>query len=550
MYRTFYQQLVDSVGRGVAPWLLISVPALLFVALQVLATRAWRQRLGALEEEGGWRALLAAAVANSLRLSAGLAGVGFLCLALLVQAGLYSERHGNVTQRNCDAVKSKWGVAHEQHELKARLYVYELQTCEDFTGGGTRQVSEPAEPPHTAFRTGARPPSDPLAAPPLPESRAPEETADDEQVLSDETFQVDLDDKGKPKNPLAVAHRVKKLVRKDAACDAIVGAKIEITLRNSPRYLGGAGYAGFEDTCCFEYVVANQGERNARAAFQFPLPGEGQGLFNRLTVKLDGQDLAPALRCVGNALCWERNLAAGARHNVEISYESRGLESFRYWPGKLREQYLVRMRVVGVPPERLNFPIGAMSPADDLARLFGEDYTLNWDLSRAVTNYAMGIIVPAPVQPGFEVTKILREAPLGLALLALLLVATRLLVGARVSLLAVGLVLLVHYLGYTTFVHVSDLTGSFRLAFLAGMAVPAAAGVAFWIAHDGKCFAGIQSAALHVLFTLGYPLAVYCADYTGALLNAACVLLTAYVMFLAVRALPKVAPPTAVPASA
>jgi hypothetical protein len=512
MYRTFYGQLVDSVGNHAALWLLVSVPVLLFVASQVLATRLWRERLDALAQGSGWRALLAGLFTNSLSLSAGLAGLGLLCLALLVQASLYSEKHGNITQRNYDAVKSKWGVEHEQKELVARLSVYEVETCEDFAGGGTRQVSEPADPP------------------------AESKDADAEEVLSDETFQVDLDDKGKPRSPLAVAHRVKKLVRKEAGADAVVSARIAVALRSCPRFLGGAGYAGFEDQCRFEYSVANRGERTARGTFKFPLPGNGQGLFNRLTLKLDGADATSALRYEDDAVCWQRNLPAGARQRVEISYDSRGLESFRYWPGKLREECTLALQVSGIPSERLNFPIGAMSPANDLAKLSGEEYTLNWDLSHAVTNYAMGIIVPAPVQPGVEVARIIREAPLGLALLAVLLVATRMLLRARVSLLALGLPILMHYLGYTTFSQVSDLVGSFAAAFCLGMLAPALAGALFWLAYDGKSFAGVQSAALHVLLTLGYPLAVYRSEYTGTLLNSAYVALTAYVMLLALRA--------------
>lgn len=335
---------------------------------------------------------------------------------------------------------------------------------------------------------------------------------------------------------MAVARRVKKLVRHSVGRDALVGAKIEILMKSSPRFLGGAAYAGFEDDCTFQYEVENRGERATRTLFQFPLPGEGQGLFNRLSVKLDGQDLGRELRYKEDGLCWERNLTPGTRHKVEIAYASRGLESFRYWPGNLREQYTVQMRVVGVPPERLNFPIGAMSPADELAKLSGEDYTLHWDLSKAVTNYAMGLIVPAPRQPGIEAGRLLREAPLGVALLALLLVATRLLMGAPVSLLAVGLSLLIHFLGYTTLAYVSGYGTVFIFVFLASMLVPAAVGAAYWIAQDGKNFVGIQSATLFVLFTIGYPLAVYLDEHTGTLLNSSYVVLTAYLMLLAVRA--------------
>jgi len=188
-----------------------------------------------------------------------------------------------------------------------------------------------------------------------------------------------------------------------------------------------------------------------------------------------------------------------------------------------------------VPRERLNFPIGAMSPDDDLAKLSGEEYTLHWDLSRAVTNFSIGVIVPPPKQPGFEVARLLADAPPGLALLALLLVLTRLLLGARVEMLPLGLSVTAAYLAYTAFAGVSDMAGSFPAAFAAGFALPAFAGAALWLGRDGRGLLGAQSAALHVLFTAGYPLAVYFESATEALLNTGYVLLAAYAIFLAVR---------------
>lgn len=137
MYRTLYAQLVDSVGRTLAPWLCVAVSIAIFLAVQVLVSRIWRQRLGALQGAAGWRGLLASLFSNSLRVTTGMVCVGILGLALLMQASLYAERNGRVTQRNYDAVKSKWGVAHEQHELRAPQYVYEIETNEEFANGSS-----------------------------------------------------------------------------------------------------------------------------------------------------------------------------------------------------------------------------------------------------------------------------------------------------------------------------------------------------------------------------------------------------------------------------
>jgi hypothetical protein len=509
MYRHFYQQMADAVGATGAKLLLVLLPGLMLLALLVLGSALWRRRLAAMEESPGRGPLFWNLAAGFLRVAFAVGGLAFLCVMLRVEAGLFCERHGRVTQRNYEAVTSKWGVPHEQNELRVRHEVWQTATVEEFAGGGSRTLKAP----------GLEPALD----------------GPGEEVLSDETFEPKRGEDGKPLDPREVVRRTKKRTRLAEPGEAIVSAEINIEIRNCPRYLGGAGYAGFEDRCAFQYAVTNPLAHASGAHFEFPLPAEGNGLFDRLAVKVDGQEVR-GLRYAGGSLLWSRAMAPGEGLKVEVGYESRGLEYFRYLPGNLREKYLVALGLRGVPRERLNFPIGAMSPNDDLARLAGDDYTLHWDLSRAVTNFSIGVIVPAPKQPGFEVARLLREAPPGLAVLALLLVVTRLLLGARVELLPLGLSVLASYLAYTAFAGVSDLAGSFPAAFALGMTVPAAAGALFWLRRDGRGLLGLQSAALHVLFTVGYPLAVYFEGSTEAVLKTGYVVLAAYVMFLAARA--------------
>ncbi|GEM_PF-1193484 len=510
MYRHFYQALMNFAGDTMGHVLLWLAPTVLLLTALILGSRPWRRRIDALgQAQGRWAALLLLVV-NFLRLAAGAGIVGVLCLFLLVEAGLFAERHGRVTQRNYDAVKSKWGVAHEQRELSVAHYVWQRVTVEEFAGGGSRRVTE----------DGPR----------------PEDHSLDQEVLSDETFDVVLDEDGRPRNPRAVSRRK---VTRQARCvgrGGIESADIDLTITRTPRYLGGAGYAGFEDDCTFAYTVANRTGRSTYAVFRFPLPGGGQGLFNELAVSEDGEPLLDSVTYADEALRWSRLMQAGEKVGLTVHYESRGLEYFRYWPGNLRRHYRVRAHLRGIAPERLNFPIGSMSPDTDLDALSGEDYELAWDLSNAVTNYSIGVIVPAPRQPGFEVARLLRQAPVGLALLAGSLVVTRLLLGAGASILAIGLCVLAHYLGYATTAHVSDLVNSFPGAFAWGMALPTAAGAGFWLARDRWTWAGVQSASLHVLFTLGYPLAVWVEDLSGTILHLGYSALAAYVMLLAVRA--------------
>ena len=510
MYRQLFNQISSTLGVQNTKILLLLFPGLLFFALLVLGNQRVRAQPAEASRPRRWLAAFRSTVVNSVRLNLGLGGAGLLCALLCFQSSLFSQRTGRVSQRSYEAVKSKWGAPHEQAELQVHQYVWELQTIEDFAGGGKRERSEPST----------------------------ELDAGEETVLADETFDPKLDKDGKPLNPHEIVRRVRKHVRKEVPQDAIVTGSADITIRSSPRWLGGTGYAGYEDECSFEYAVCNRSATATRANFSFPLPGEhgSGGIFNHLLVMENGKDLGAAVHLSGQTLEWNRTLKPDEQVKIQVHYESRGLEYYRYIPGSLREQYTVQMHVFGIPHERLNFPIGAMSPADNLATLSGDDYTLHWDLSHAVTSFSMGIIVPSPRAPGLDVSRILVGAPPGLILLILLLVATRILIGAEIEMLPLALTALLHYLAYVAFANFSTLFGSFGWSYLAGLLVPAVGGAYLWIGREGWTFKGIQSATLFVLFTLGYPAAIYAEDYTGVILYSSYTMLALYLIVLAVLA--------------
>ncbi|MFW5857797.1 MAG: hypothetical protein ACOCX4_07965, partial [Planctomycetota bacterium] len=117
MYRQFLSEVRGAVGYAHADWVLGAGAAAGLLALLVLLTV---RRDAVTRVRAGWRRFLAGLVLNLLRGALGLGVVGILAALLLVQAGLFTERHGQVTQRNYDAVRSKWGVPHEQRPLRVQ----------------------------------------------------------------------------------------------------------------------------------------------------------------------------------------------------------------------------------------------------------------------------------------------------------------------------------------------------------------------------------------------------------------------------------------------
>lgn len=505
MYRYFMQAVSEFFGSENASFALLALGGVAALTLIVLLTPSLRRRLEGLGESARLWGQAAYFAFHTLQVMLVLAGLFLVCALLHIQSGLLSERQGQVTQRNYDAVRTKWGIPQELRMLQASLSVTEKVTEETFAGEGNREIAVP--------------------------STEMLDDADGYKLLSDESFPVKRNKDGKVIDPLEVARRMVALRRRVLPQRAVVSSAAEFDIKYNPRYLGGAGYPGYEYKACLRYEVINDSGAPALSSFSFALPGGGYGVYDNLRILVDGA-VQKGVNFEDGALCWRRVLPAGARARVEIAYNSRGLQYLRYTPGSFLERCQAVMRVSGFNASRLDFPIGAMSPNTDLKTLRGENFTLNWDLANAVTNYSIGIIVPSPIQPGFAASVILKQAPLGIVLLLVALLISRRMMGLAFGYVSFAFALVLCYFGYALFAYLSDGVESFYTAYLLALLLPALLGGVFWVLYEGGRYAGWQSAGLYLLFAAGYPLTVYHQNYSGVILNCGYIALTLYLMGL------------------
>ncbi len=487
-------------GAALAPHLLWIAPLLVLISFIMLLLPAWRKREG-LAWAGETRfAVLTLLLAGAFRVILLGGVVAALSTALMVQGRLFAEKHGRVTQRNSDAIRSKWGVPHEQFDLQVRQFIMRKLVEEQFSDGTREEL--------------------------LLEDRQPAVGDEERTVINQESFGAPAGEGAKSRY---LTRRVSYWVRKPAESDSIMASDVTIDVRSNPRILGGAAYAGFEDQWQLTYQVTNSADSATQAVFAFPLPGEGYGVFNRLAVKMDGQDWLPKVRYRNGALTWRMVMQPAEVRTIEVSYSSRGLEYLRYHPGEMREHCLVVLNVQGIPTRHLNYPIGTMSPAEKVSELSGEDYALHWDLSRAVSNFDIGIIVPAQEQPGYYITRLLASAPLGLALLALALLVTRWLISGKLDLLSVALAAVSFGVGNLLLANMNDVVASFPIAFTLSTLPLAAAMALYWKKVDGACFLSAQSAVLYAAFAIYFLLASLSEEAGGTMISVLYAALFIYV---------------------
>jgi len=483
-------ELVLVVGLGV-----------LAVAVLLLLSRAWREVVQAARRRGGWRAVLMGLANGLLTLVVGATLVAAFGGAMLVESGLFDERHGRVTQRNYEAIQTNWGEPHQQRELAVNHTVTEEKTF-------------------LLLKDGRR-------------------------VAEDQLDDVNPEQIGE--NPVKVTREVRKTVPQNS----IVRSVVEVDVRLDYRPKGSAFYTCYRDDWDLTYTVRNRSEKATEAEFRFPMPAS-HGEYAGLSIQVDGKDWLDRVVLENNAQTWSMPMEPGQEAEVEVAYASRGMEYLRYTPAPMahREAQKVTMRLfpdtaeANEPargPQRLLWeqdmalPIGSTTPGvrKDSPDA-GEPLVLEWNLASAATSLGMGIILPDIKQPGWYVARLLHEAPLGLALLAAALVVTWVLLGRRTHLFSLGLLVVAYYLFYTILAHASDHTSSFAWCFAVSSSATLALAAAYLWLGWGQTFAAHQSLGLVTAFTVYYPLAVVFDEHTGLMLQILYWALAAYAAGLAV----------------
>lgn len=478
MYETLMHTLRGFLSTGTPRFLILLSLAFLVVAFAAYASPAFRDALAKMRESKGWRGIVADLGTGVAKLLFIFIMARLLITALNFQADIFEQGHGRITERNRSAVLMKWGYPHEQRELsvtqmRKRTWVTRQLLVKDETGN-ERVLSESywkdEEVPIQAVR-----------------GRMP-------TLLSTREEERDV------------------LVPQKS----VVSADVEVTVRNNPRLLGNAYYAGYDDLWKMTYVVANESQWETAAAMSIPLPAR-TGFFDKMYLRVDGRDALESAETRDVDITWSVKMSPGSRKSVEFGYSSRGLEHLRYIPRRMTQtgHYRVAMTVAGIPPAKLDYPIGSMPPAENLADVKGDPYILTWKLDNAMTSYDIGVKLPLADQPAYHFADLLRQAPVGFIMFLALLIVPALVGSLGIRLEVIGILSVLYCLHYTFMGRLADVISGFALPFL--LSAVLAVLVVAWFRLRGKSgrLLPVQDVVVFAVMTVLYPLAVVDADRTA-----------------------------------
>ena len=326
----------------------------------------------------------------------------------------FQRTHGRVTQANYNAVQTIWGAEQVQGELNVNLH-------------------------------------------------------HDEEI----TERIESEDVSKP-----------ALLRKTTRRVAVTGnpfqsARHEISLRQSARKKGSALYGGYETACNFQWRLRNPSAGAEHCVLTFPLPA-ASAVYDGLVATLNGQDVLPEIQIKDGSLVLEREVQPGETLNFHIAFKSRGL-SFWYFqvrePREIRDFTLV-MNLADLPPARLNYPDGCMTPTEIHPTKDGQGCVLTYRLDHALTDKGMGIALPQLPQPGETTHAVLNQTGDAWLLVFAVLALSLTLAHVRQTVLLTILFATATAFGYGLLADFSDLLFGFwgtaalvLLPLLAGLAV-------------------------------------------------------------------------------
>jgi len=192
---------------------------------------------------------------------------------------------------------------------------------------------------------------------------------------------------------------------------------IEADLKLEHRKKGLLWYSTYRVKFSGKYRIANSSEGIKEVFLNFMLPAKN-AVYDNFKLTIGGveiKDIEPQSGIITTPV----RLAPGQNENVEISYESQGLNEWSYNMGVDVKAIRNFSLVVTTDFEEIDFPAQSISPTQKERSSKG--WKLNWQYSNLLTGARIGVIMPQKLNPGPWVSRVTSAAPVSLFLFFFLL---------------------------------------------------------------------------------------------------------------------------------
>jgi hypothetical protein len=290
---------------------------------------------------------------------------------------------------------------------------------------------------------------------------------------------------------------------------SVASTRIDVDLHLDQRLKGLMWYSlydvGFRGK--WSYVHTRPEEGVLHIHFRFPDP---QGVYDAFSFVVDGKPTDP--RPKDGVAEAEVHVMPGQHVEFAITYKSRGLDEWRYIPDPGVSSLKDFRLAMTTDFADIDFPSSTLSPST--RERSGGGYNLVWAFEQVVTGHAIGMAMPARVQPGQLAASLSFSAPISLGFFFVLLLVLGRLRGLDlhpVNYLFIGAAFFSFHLLFAYSVDHLPLVPAFAIA--SGTSVLLV--VSYLRLVVSPRFAFVEAAAAQLVYLIGFSLAHFWEGFTG-----------------------------------
>jgi inner membrane protein involved in colicin E2 resistance len=144
--------------------------------------------------------------------------------------------------------------------------------------------------------------------------------------------------------------------------------------------------------------------------FTFPV---ASAIYDDFRFVVNGKDLGPALKVAEGGVNAEIAVQPGQLIELQVHYVSRGMDDWRYQPQSKGVANLRNFKMVVTSNfTEIDYPADSLSPSS--RQRAGTGWELTWTFAQVLTGQAMGLVMPARIQPGDLASELAHSAPISL----------------------------------------------------------------------------------------------------------------------------------------
>lgn len=305
-----------------------------------------------------------------------------------------------------------------------------------------------------------------------------------------------------------------------------IGSQIDASFDLTQRRKGLMWYATYVVDFSANYRVQNPSTKPANITMVFAFP-DANGIYDGFVVKADGVEV-PVRYAGGKATATFRALPS-AKVVISTGYKTNGMDTWVYQPspngaGVVRDFQLVMLTDF----DEIDYPGDGVSPTS--TEKTDEGWKLSWVYDSVVSGRPIGLIMPAPPNPGPLVARITAFAPVSLLFFFAALVLLTATSGVKLHPVHYGFLAAAFFAFDLLLAYLADQI-DINLAFLIAAATSVALVIGYLLVVVGRNRALVEIAISQFVFLVLFSYSFFIEGFTGLAITIGSVLTLAFFMW-------------------